>query len=86
VILVYSSRNQERVPYYSRLDVSINMDLRKSKKDGIRSAFNLGFYNLLGRNNPSNVFFRRSAKGNVVPFQFAVIGAVIPNISWNFNF
>jgi len=86
VIPVYSSRNQERVPYYSRLDVSINMDLRKSKKDGIRSAFNLGFYNLLGRNNPSNVFFRRSAKGNVVPFQFAVIGAVIPNISWNFNF
>jgi len=86
LVPLYSDRNQERIPYYSRFDFSINLDLRKAKKQGFRSSFNLGFYNLLGRKNPTSVFYRRSSLGNIVPFQFAVIGAVIPNISWNFIF
>ena len=86
VVPLYSFRNQERIPYYSRLDFSITLDLRKVKQTGLRNSFTLGFYNLTGRNNANNVFFRRSAKGNIVPFQFAVVGSVIPNLSWNFVF
>ncbi len=86
LVPLYSNRNEERIPYYARLDFAINLDLRKSKKNGFRNSFNLGFYNLLGRKNPTNVFFRRSSLGNIVPFQFSVVGAVIPNFSWNFVF
>lgn len=86
LVPLYSKRNEERIDYYSRLDMSINLDLRKSSKKGIRSSFHLGFYNLLSRRNPTNVFFRRSNLGNIVPFQFAVVGTVIPNLSWNFIF
>lgn len=86
LVPLYSDRNTERIPYYSRFDFSINLDMRKSKKEGFRSSFNLGFYNLLGRNNPTSIFYRRSSLGNIVPFQFSVIGSVVPNISWNFIF
>lgn len=86
VIPLYSFKNQERIPFYSRLDFSIALDLRQAKQKGFRNSFSLGFYNLLGRRNATNVFFRRSSKGNIVPFQFAVVGAVIPNLSWNFVF
>lgn len=86
LVPLYSDRNQQRIPYYSRFDFSVNLDLRKAKKQGFRSSFNLGFYNLLGRKNPTSVFFRRSSIGNITPFQFSVVGAVIPNISWNFIF
>ena len=86
VVPLYSFRNEERIPYYSRFDFSITLDLREAKQKGLRSSFNLGFYNFLGRNNATNVFFRRSAKGNIVPFQFAVVGSLVPNLSWNFVF
>ncbi len=86
LVPLYARRNQERIPYYSRFDFSITMDLRKTKQKGFRNSFTLGVYNLLGRNNANNVFFRRSAKGNIVPFQFAVVGSAIPNLTWNFVF
>jgi CarboxypepD_reg-like domain len=86
LVPVYSDKNKERIPYYSRLDFSINMDFRQAKEKGIRGSLNFGVYNLLGRNNANNVFFRRSERGNVVPFQFSVVGSPIPTLSWNFVF
>jgi CarboxypepD_reg-like domain len=83
---VYSDKNKERIPYYSRFDFSINMDFRQAKEKGFRGSLTFGIYNLLGRNNANNVFFRRSARGNVVPFQFSVVGSPIPTLSWNFVF
>jgi len=86
LVPLYSDRNKERIDYYSRLDMSLNLDLRKSRKEGLKSSFHFGLYNMLGRNNPTNVFFRRSSLGNIMPFQFSVVGSVIPNLSWNFVF
>lgn len=86
VVPIYAGRNQERIPYYSRLDVSLTLDMRKAKKNGFRSSFNLGLYNILGRRNAYNVFFRRSTGGNITPFQFSIIGSLVPSFSWNFKF
>ena len=84
VVPLYSFRNKGTIPHYSRLDLAFTLDLREAKQSGVRNSFTLGFYNLLGRRNPSNIFFRRSALGNIIPFQFAVVGATIPTLSWNF--
>ncbi|MEL6989184.1 MAG: hypothetical protein AAGK97_15335, partial [Bacteroidota bacterium] len=86
VIPLYDFRNESRIPNYSRFDLSFTLDLRKAKQEGLRNSFTLGFYNLFARRNPSNVFFRRSAKGNIIPFRFAVVGATVPTLSWNFIF
>ena len=83
---LYSERNQGRIPHYERVDFSMTLDMRNSKNSGFRSSFTLGFYNLLGRRNPFNVFYRRQTTGNIVPFQFAIIGSMIPSLSWNFVF
>ncbi|NNE14326.1 MAG: hypothetical protein HKN51_05080 [Saprospiraceae bacterium] len=86
LIPIYSGRNQTRIPYYSRLDFSITLDMRKAKQTGFRNSFNLGFYNVLKRRNAFNVFFRRSTRGNITPFQFSIIGTLVPNFTWNFTF
>lgn len=86
LVPVYSARNQSRIPYYSRLDFSITLDMRKAKQSGFRSSFNLGFYNVLSRKNAFNVFFRRSEGGNIQPFQFSIVGTLVPNFTWNFTF
>jgi len=86
VVPLYSFRNVSRLPNYSRFDLALTLDLRKSTQSGFRSSFTLGIYNLFGNNNVNNVFFRKSAGGNVRGFQLAVIGAAIPSLSWNFVF
>jgi|GEM_PF-477473 len=86
LVPIYSGRNQARIPHYSRLDFSITLDMRKAKQKGFRNSFNLGFYNLLKRRNAFNVFFRRSEGGNIKPFQFAIVGTLVPNFTWNFTF
>ena len=86
LIPIYSGRNQTRIPHYSRFDFSITLDMRKAKQSGFRNSFNLGFYNALGRKNAFNVFFRRSNGGNIQPFQFSIIGTLVPNFTWNFTF
>lgn len=85
-IPLYSERNEARIPHYERVDFSLTLDMRNSKNNGFRNSFTLGFYNLLGRRNPFNVFYRRQSTGNIVPFQFAIIGSMVPSISWNFIF
>lgn len=86
LVPIYSGRNQARIPHYSRLDFSITLDMRKAKQTGFRNSFNLGFYNLLKRRNAFNVFFRRSEGGNIQPFQFSIVGTLVPNFTWNFTF
>ena len=60
--------------------------MRKAKQDGFRNSFNLGFFNVLKRKNAFNVFFRRSEGGNIQPFQFSIVGTLVPNFTWNFTF
>ena len=86
LIPVYSKRNAFRIPNYYRLDVGITLDFRKIRKKGMRHSFSLGIYNLLGRKNALNVFYRKSEKGNINGYKLSLIGAAIPSLSWNFIF
>ncbi|MDF1694894.1 MAG: carboxypeptidase-like regulatory domain-containing protein [Saprospiraceae bacterium] len=86
VIPQYSQRNAQRLPSYKRFDLAITLDLRKNSQSGFRNSFTFGLYNLLGNNNVNNVFFRKSVGGNIKGFQLAIIGAVVPSLSWNFVF
>jgi hypothetical protein len=86
VLPLYTGRNQNRIPNYQRVDLSMTLDLRKNKREGFRSSFTFGLYNFFGRKNAYNVFFRRSDGGNVVPFKFSLIGNTVPSLSWNFTF
>jgi hypothetical protein len=86
IIPIYSDRNSLRIPDYARLDVGATIDFRKVKNKGLRHSFTLGIYNILGRRNPLNVFFRKSEFGDTRGYKLSLIGAAIPNLSWNMVF
>ena len=86
LIPVYSDRNVFRLPDYLRLDIGCNFDFRKVRNTGVRHSFSVGVYNLLGRKNALNIFYRKSENGNIEGYKISLIGAAIPSLSWNFVF
>ncbi len=82
----YSSRNQFRIPHYSRFDFGFISDKSKSKLKGYKSSITLSIYNLFSRENPFSVFFRRDANDIARVYQLSVIGNAFPALTYNFEF
>ncbi len=82
----FTSRNSERIPPYIRMDVSLNIEPKTSKK--IKSSWNVGVYNILGRNNVYSIYFKSSTglRNQAKTYKMSVLGAAIPSISYNFKF
>lgn len=93
---VNDSRNNVRIENYHRLDVSATWKGRKVKKGKDRKNEDywvFGVYNLYGRRNPFSVYFsqgtERPALDQPIPTtgtRVAIIGTIIPAISYNFKF
>jgi hypothetical protein len=81
----YSERNRYRLPYYSRLDLSVRIsgDLRLKKLANPHWIFSI--YNVTGRKNVYSVFFRNEG-GMVKGYYLSVFGRPIPSLSLNFDF
>lgn len=91
------SRNNLRLPAYHRLDLSFRLEGRTAKRNG-KARWNsdywvFGVYNVYARKNPFSIYFTqgddRVAQGSPVNSearQLAIIGTVIPSISYNFKF
>ena len=99
ILIPYSyndARNNVRLPAYHRLDLSFRLDgkkLRRGKERRNTDYWVFGVYNLYGRKNPFSIYF--SQKDERTPFglvpdaqatQLAIVGTVIPSISYNFKF
>jgi hypothetical protein len=83
--LQYSGRNDFRIPYYFRWDLSITFEGNLKTKKLAHSSLTLGLYNVTGRRNAYSVFFRTEA-GIVKGYQLSVFGEPIPTITYNFRF
>jgi hypothetical protein len=85
LVILYSERNQFRIPDYARLDVSctINGNLRSNKIANPHLIISV--YNLLGRDNVYSVFFRND--NNIIyGYRLSVFDRAIPSVSFNFDF
>jgi len=82
--LDYSNRNEYRIPYYFRTDISLTIEGNLKKKKLLHSTFNFSVYNLTSRENPYSVFFQKSKRG-IVGFQYSVIGVPIFMATWIFK-
>ncbi len=88
----FSSRNNERIPDYHRLDLSIQLKGNKKKKNGNvrknQDHWVFTIYNVYSRKNAYSYFFRESETnpgiGEIV--QLSIFGTVIPAITYNFKF
>jgi hypothetical protein len=95
-INAYESRNNVRVPAYHRLDISFRLEgreMRRGKKRKNDDYWMFSFYNVYGRKNPFSIYFSqpddRTATGLTLDSQatqLAIVGSIIPSISYNFKF
>ncbi len=81
----YSERNQYRIPDYYRVDASMNIEGNHKIRKLAHSSWTVAVYNLLGRKNPSSVYFQ--TRGGVVSgYKLSIFGQPIPTITYNFRF
>jgi len=83
--VLYSDRNQYRIPDYYRLDLSINLEGNHKIKKLAHSYWNFSIYNVLGKNNPYSVFFV-TENGEVKAYQSSIFSIPIPTLTYNFKF
>ncbi len=83
--VLYSDRNQFRIPDYYRLDLSFNVEGNHKIEKFAHSFWNISVYNVLGRNNPYSVFFVTDS-GEVKAYQSSIFSIPIPTITYNFRF
>ena len=81
----YAERNQYRIPDYYRMDVAMNIEGNHKIKKLAHSSWTFSVYNLLGRKNPTSVYFQTIA-GKVNGYQLSIFGQPIPTVTYNFRF
>ena len=83
--VLYSDRNQFRIPDYFRVDLGFNIEGNHKIKKFAHSFWNISVYNVLGRNNPYSTFFV-SDSGEVKAYQTSIFAVPVPTITYNFRF
>ena len=83
--VLYSDRNQFRIPDYYRLDIGFNIEASHKKEKLAHSFWNISVYNVLGRNNPYSVFFENN-DGKIQAFKTSIFSIPVPTITYNFKF
>lgn len=83
--VLYSERNEYRIPDYYRLDIGLNVEGNHKVKKLLHSSWSFSVYNLLGRKNPYSVYFA-SRDGNIQGYKLSIFGRAIPTITYNFHF
>ena len=83
--VLYSDRNQYRIPDYIRADVSINLEGNHKIKKLAHSSWSMGIYNAFARQNPYSVYFIQE-NGLIKGYQLSIFATAIPFITYNFKF
>ncbi len=83
--VLYSERNQYRVPDVFRLDFSMNIEGNHKIKKLAHSSWTIGVYNITGRKNPYSVFFK-TENGAIKGYRLSIFGSQIPFVTYNFKF
>jgi len=83
--LLYSDRNQYRVPDYFRADFSVNIDGNHKIKQRFHNSWSFGVYNLTGRQNAYSVYFVQE-NGQIKGYQLSIFGTAIPFVTYNIKF
>lgn len=90
------SRNNVRLPAYHRLDLSVRLEgklYKNGKARKNRDYWVFSVYNVYGRKNPFSIYFSQGDERTPTGLAFdsqatqlAIVGTLIPSISYNFKF
>jgi hypothetical protein len=88
----YTLRNQNKIPDYHRLDLSMTLDEKPKKDRRWRGSWVISIYNVYARKNAFSVFFKTKSQNTyqyynrVYSYRLAVFGTAFPSITYNFKF
>lgn len=79
-------RNNVTIKPFNRLDISATWQRKKTVKR--ESSWVFGVYNVYARRNPFSYYTRNNPDNNnqTQLIRYAVVGAIVPSVSWNFKF
>ncbi|OIN57545.1 TonB-dependent receptor [Arsenicibacter rosenii] len=83
--LLYSERNQYRIPDYFRTDFAMNIEGNHKVKKLAHSSWTISVYNLTGRRNAYSIYFK-SENGGIRGYKLSIFGQPIPSLTYNFKF
>ena len=83
-LVMYSERNQFRVPDYFRIDFALNIEGNHRVKKFGHTSWSFSVYNLTGRNNAYSVF-SRVTDGELQTYQLSIFARPIPTLTFNFE-
>lgn len=83
--LLYSERNQYRIPDYFRTDVSFTMEGNHRVNQKMHNSWSFGIYNLTARQNAYSVYFTQEG-GKIKGYQLSIFGTMIPFVTYNIKF
>ncbi|MBN7810606.1 TonB-dependent receptor [Algoriphagus sp. H41] len=86
IVIDYQERNQARIPDYHRLDLGATYYFYQRKNSDFRSYITFSLYNAYGRKNAFSWFFQSSPEAGIPKsYRLAVIGTMIPSVTYNFS-
>jgi hypothetical protein len=83
--VLYSNRNQYRIPDYFRTDLSVNVEGNHKVHQFFHSSWTVGVYNLTGRNNAYSTYFTEQG-GVISGYKLSIFANPIPFINYNIRF
>lgn len=83
--VLYSDRNQYRIPDYFRMDFSVNIDGNHKVHQFFHSSWTFGVYNLTGRHNAYSTFFAEQG-GTIQGYKLSIFARPIPFVNYNIKF
>ncbi len=83
--VLYSNRNEYRIPDFIRTDLSLNIDGNHKVNQKTHNSWTIGVYNMFGRRNPYSVYFT-SENGQINGYKLSIFGSAIPFINYNIRF
>ncbi|MDN3204942.1 TonB-dependent receptor [Algoriphagus sediminis] len=81
----FNLRNEQRIPDFHRLDMSVNFKL-KGKGKFFDGNWTFAVLNVYGRKNPFSLFFVDEAGAPPQALRLAILGVPLPSLSYAINF
>lgn len=92
IMVVFSKRNEYRIPDYHRLDLTVTLDESLRIKKKWKGSWSFSLMNIYGRKNPYTVYYKKEDPGEFNNFssfslyKLYFIGKPIPALNYTFVF
>lgn len=86
VIPYYTGRNQDRMPTYHRLDLSVTLQGKKKPGRNFSGEWIFSVYNAYARKNADAIYFTQSSNTYITKAMRTSYFSIFPSVSYHFNF